>query len=180
MNSTDYFNLQSDAIEKQIASAICAGFDGSQIPDDKWDKDTWWTNQIKSILVAIGRSNQFMVACAGVASDHCEWKYDLMWWEETDEGGRCKLTNVPLVVESEWNLRLHAIQYDFEKLIVARAERRMMVFNVFRPDDARNYIDFLKSIVISYKLSQVNDRYIFAVWIQSTKEFYFDSYVHVN
>ncbi len=65
-----------------------------------------------------------------------EWLYDLHWF--TDPGGY-KLTRLPLVVECEWQWirkddtnvpkdRYGEVKWDFQKLLVANAELRLMIF----------------------------------------------------
>jgi hypothetical protein len=66
-----------------------------------------------------------------------EWLYDLHWF--ADPGGY-RLTSVPLVVECEWRWTrgkedeqrpkdcYGAVKYDFQKLLVANAKLRLLIF----------------------------------------------------
>jgi hypothetical protein len=63
-----------------------------------------------------------------------EWLYDLHWFKE---GGSYRMTSLPLVVECEWAYKrkgdedkddYSAVKWDFQKLLVANAKLRLMVF----------------------------------------------------
>jgi hypothetical protein len=36
--------------------------------------------------------------------------------------------DVPMILESEWNLKVDEVEADFSKLLLGRADRRVMVF----------------------------------------------------
>lgn len=64
-----------------------------------------------------------------------EWLYDLHWYTEGNEP--YSPTSLPLVVECEWNpkkrgekkkIPYSGIKYDFQKLLIANADLRLMIF----------------------------------------------------
>jgi hypothetical protein len=63
-----------------------------------------------------------------------EWLYDLHWYEEI---ASYQMTSLPLVVECEWEYKREgdededdysAVKWDFQKLLVANACLRLMIF----------------------------------------------------
>jgi hypothetical protein len=54
-----------------------------------------------------------------------EWLYDLIWYKNNSE---VRLETVPLVLESEWAYDYYDIRFDFEKLLLANAPLKVMVF----------------------------------------------------
>ena len=88
---------------------------------------SWWTKEIKTRLCKIGNDLGYYT-CASQVDRKCvnqgEWLFDVAWldWETKDKN----LKSVPLVAESEWG-DLDHIRDDFQKLLVARADIRLMV-----------------------------------------------------
>ncbi len=86
---------------------------------------TEWTRRVKQAIVDVGRKLCWLTAANGCESDEgSEWLYDVVWYQ-LDQSKH--MTDVPLVAESEWG-QGDAAKADFEKLLVARAKYRVMVF----------------------------------------------------
>ena len=88
------------------------------------------TAEIKTKLCEIGRQIFDCKVCAALPvshRDYGEWLYDVVWLkyheELTDHPIRC----VPLVAECEWG-NYGQIKEDFQKLLLARASVRLMIF----------------------------------------------------
>src|SRR5690606_23789575 len=60
-----------------------------------------------------------------------EWLYDLVWYRNNEAG---LLHQIGLIMESEWSRAMEEIRYDFEKLLVAKAPIKVMVFQCGGPD----------------------------------------------
>ena len=91
------------------------------------DADSTWTNCIKTRLCDIGRGFGYQVGASGVAEasrDFGEWLYDVTWLEYSDG----LLAGAPLVAECEWG-NWDAVVDDFDKLLLARASVRLMIFD---------------------------------------------------
>ena len=80
-----------------------------------------WTQTVKTTLCKLGKRLGCMTWATGVPKycDGPEWLYDVVW-------GNSDLISVPMVAECEWG-DLGEIQYDFSKLLLARATVRVMV-----------------------------------------------------
>lgn len=88
--------------------------------------DRAWTTAIKHGIGNIGLSAGFLAGASGfpTANDH-EWLYDLIWFRNSREN---YLEELILALESEWEVDPDEIYYDFEKLLVARAPIKVMIF----------------------------------------------------
>jgi hypothetical protein len=85
-----------------------------------------WTTQLKEDIGALGEAHGWHVCTSGFSGRFgCEWLYDLVWYRE-DAAGR--MSEVHLVLESEWQEDHAAIKHDFEKLLLAKAPLKVMVF----------------------------------------------------
>ena len=91
------------------------------------------TEAIKAKLCEIGRNGfqdaRFKV-CATLPRDdrdYGEWLYDVVWRSYHEERDDHPLSYVPLVAECEWGSYEH-VREDFQKLLLARASVRLMIY----------------------------------------------------
>lgn len=140
-----------------------------------------WTIQIKKMLKAIvdSQKSNYKCACHSIdGTDWGEWLYDFVSYS-CDANG---MTDVHLVVECEWKSPIDAsdyrweIQCDFEKLIQARCQYRLMIFEVSNEAVAVEYVEHLCRIAQKFKFSLPTDRYVVAVWNCETDSFLFYQY----
>jgi hypothetical protein len=149
------------------------------LPDESKQGGWEWklgrlTQEIKLRLAPIAR-NIGLNACAnGIGEDHKEWLYDMAWCEENDNEG---FVDLPLVLESELSPDPE-VDKDFQKLVQARADHRIFIFQVKTQNDVLakigKYIDQVKR----FKKSVSGDRYLFIGLKWNPREFYFELYVH--
>lgn len=117
------------------------------------------TKRVKVALCKAGRALGYRVYASGVEAAGREWLFDLVWTEETDDGS---IIRVPLVLESEWSTT--GGSDDFKKLMVARAEHRVMVMNPQHGRSPKESIVHLVAEVDQFAMSEFGDRYLFACW----------------
>ena len=128
-----------------------------------------WTNGIKKRLGELGCSKGFKVC-----DSHCdclfepEWLYDLIWYIENSS---VKLNHIPLAVESEWDLHDDGIKYDFEKLLIANAELKLMICQVY-PSRKEKVLQYFQEAIQAYELGKTGERFLIA--ILDTEEEIFD------
>ena len=86
---------------------------------------------------------RYLRTCDGGNFKCKEWHYDLHWYEEV-EGEKYMLKKLNLAVECEWRWTKSdekvepdkkkdyygAVKYDFQKLLVANAELRLLIFRI--------------------------------------------------
>ena len=120
-----------------------------------WDTRTW-THQVKAKLVKLGKRAGYQTCTnrtvQGARWDK-EWLYDLVWVHASDD---FVVQDVFLVAEIEWR-GPRAIQQDFQKLLLARADCRVMIFG-----DKADLRDQLIEQAKNFGKSRPGDRYLFA------------------
>ena len=141
----------------------------------------WWTKQVMTALCLWGFENlkrgfwigasrtgdtETMKKCAEHYGGKFqgEWLYDLIFLEYDDHG--C-LERTPLVAECEWGNK-DEIDDDFQKLLVARANVRVMIFNGnhYRTEGKSsielNELEVFTDAITNCKHTKIGDTYLFA------------------
>ena len=121
-----------------------------------WDTPTW-TYQVKAQLVRLGKRAGYQTCTNGTvrgARWDKEWLYDLVWVHASDD---FVVQDVFLVAEIEWR-GTRAIQQDFQKLLLARADCRVMIFD----GDKEGLRDQLIEQARTFGKRRRGDRYLFA------------------
>ena len=94
--------------------------------------------------------------------DYGEWLYDVVWlnyWEDHDDH---PLRSVPLVAECEWGF-YKRIKEDFQKLLLARATVRLMIYNGDH-EGSRQTAERLAKHIRKFNGSHVEDAWLLAAW----------------
>ena len=131
--------------------------------------DGEWTKLLKRKLGSLASEQGYITSTSGVDGRFFgEWLFDLIWYADDSDG---HLVELKLVLESEWRT-WDAIWYDFEKLLVAKCEHKVMVFQASDKHFA-TYIDGMTSAIDRFYPSVPNERYLFAGWNKTTSEFEF-------
>ena len=109
----------------KIMRAVCNGLNSLTI--NPWGGNTMATETVKNKLRQIGQGKFGCYVCAsGVPrADYGEWLYDVTWLKYDCDGS--SLIDAPLVAECEWG-NPGDIDDDFQKLLLARASVRVMIF----------------------------------------------------
>lgn len=135
----------------------------NQCKAENWTKDSQWTNGIQSKIAEIGHSYNFRVFASEnrcPMADGPEWLYDQHWRIESEDKD---LLRIPLVMEIEWGFGastiFEKIKEDFLKLVQARTDLRVMVFQC---NDVDSMIDKLISMIKLFDETEHGDRWIFA------------------
>ena len=135
-------------------------------------KDSVWTQEIMTRLCDTGQKNGYYVCVSRVdAANHGEWLYDMTWLRRDGD----RLTNVGLVLELEWGY-FPEVHEDFEKLLLAKANLRCMIFWAANRQDAVGYIQTLLNQVLKFQKTARGDNYLFCVWLEDEARFDFNSY----
>lgn len=120
---------------------------------EEWNNRRW-TREVINALVQLGIEREY------IPYPHCgrgEFLYDVTWLKTTDGTADGRITHVPLVAEIEWGDQSE-VWYDFQKLLVARAGVRVMIF-----DNHAGLLDELQRHVRQY--ANGGDRYLLAQYI---------------
>lgn len=145
----------------------------AEADEKKYLGDRIWTNRLKERIGDLGFELGYQVAVGGFRDKfEREWLYDIVWYVEDKER---RLIKVPLIVESEWDRNYSGIKYDFEKLLVGNAERRLMICQC-KSDGIDELFEKFKKAIETFQ-ENYGDRFLFAVLdSQSESEFYFRTY----
>lgn len=110
-------------------------------------------------------SKGFDVAASGFKDKfEAEWLYDIVWYEEDDHK---RLTNIHLAVESEWSKSYSSLKYDFEKLLAARAENKMLMCPC-KPEYTQTLFALLREAVKAFNGAK-GERYLIAILDSETE-----------
>jgi len=102
--------------------------------------------------------------------------YDLTWLNYLPKERR--LIRTVLVLESEWKWEQKEIDWDFHKLLVAKADLRVMVFQVPNLAAWQKAVERLNSLVCACEQSLPGDHYLLAGWIADVRRFKHCDYVY--
>ena len=131
--------------------------------DDGW-LDGKWTEKVKQLLVQLA-GNKYQTYASGVpeATDG-EWMCDVVWW---NSGKDELLRSIPLVAECEWPKKEQDVWDDFQKLLIIRADVRVMIFSDNSPPADSSLVKELKKQIEYFDSSQEGDTYLFASYVHT-------------
>ena len=130
--------------------------------------DTAWTAFLKSKIREIGKKHGYLVSpCPDDGNK--EWLYDLIWFRNDSAN---QLSEVALVLESEWSSDSWHIQEDFEKLLVAKAPIKVMVFQS-NGNNLQGLWDQLTKSIDAFKQRSQDETYILAAFNGGEHKFEF-------
>ena len=84
-------------------------------------------------------------------------------WLDYKKSGRGELIDAPLAAECEWGNE-GDIEDDFEKLLLARAGIRLMIFNGFHEAGSKEIAARLARKVREFNGSRAEDAWLLAAW----------------
>lgn len=144
---------------------------------DEWRKCPW-TRAVKTALCRWGLDHGFFVCAHGVADrfrespkkkrPRYEWLFDVTCLAYQGN----YLTGVPLVAECEWGDE-DEIYDDFQKLLLARAEIRVMVFDAAEITSKGKFGRF-EEAVERFGIGQPGDVYLLAAYTEDGDRFGFE------
>jgi hypothetical protein len=170
-NMTESF----DDIEQRLIKEMTNFF--SEVEEQKYRGDKIWTNRLKEKIGDLGIELGYQVSIGGFRDKfEREWLYDIVWYVEDNEN---RLQKIPLIVESEWDRNYSGIKYDFEKLLVGNAERRLMICQS-KSENVDNLFIKFKAAIDAFQ-ENIGDRFLIAILDSETEaEFYFKTYTKVS
>lgn len=161
-------DVEADDLEQKITGifeSIARQFTGSG------QGDGIWTHAILEELAKFGNVDEPSVCPAMKPSGYSpEWLFDFVWYRY-DCGS---LKRLELILESEWAQNYNAIQYDFEKLLIAKCPHKVMVFQG-STRQIEKWIESLRGIVLGYENNYARERYFFIAYDTNLKRFRFQT-----
>ena len=139
---------------------------------------TPWTKSILTSLATTGRAEGYKVYTSKGNKkgdqDAGEWLYDQVWIKYDKEN---YIQSVPLVLESELGVDARDRLDDFCKLLLARADHRIMIFGASQQNKAKAIIDNFIDEISGSGIACRGDKYLFAALLESDGSFYFKKYI---
>lgn len=154
-------------MEQKVRNALttlAAALKGKMLPSA-----SDWTNEIMRCMAMLGRSEGHKVAVSG-QWDHTEWLYDMVWYNKEGTGEDERLVSVPLVMECELNPQYGKIEDDFEKLLLANADLKVLICRD-NPRYHQEMLDYYQSSINGYKQGRTGDTYLIATRREKEDDF---------
>lgn len=170
-------NRHDKFLRKDIENVLIAFADEASAHQYKGDLS--WTSGIMEKLAELGcETYDLHISTSAIDGYEKGWLYDMVWYEVEDDSEN-KLVRIPLVVESEWNISLRSIKYDFEKLLVANAGLRLMICQA-RTNKKELTLDYFEKAIKAYKQGQAGERFMIALLDVDNEAFSFHYFQRDN
>ena len=150
---------------ENIIDEIRQGLDALDATMD--DSTAAWTEAVKTRLCEIGKRHEYWVYTAGITmADGGEWLYDVTWLDYDGD----LLTSAVLVAECEWNSGLDYIDEDFQKLLIASAGVRLMIFDGGDAAGASRVANHLAGQVAAFRRTRDEEEWLLAAWVSDEND----------
>ena len=153
-----------------LIERVVEGLDGvvKESISANW-RDGDWTRQIKAMCKAIAEERGYEIYASGLPnSAGGEWLYDVTMMRYSETNG---IEELALVLESEWIQTGWEIDNDFTKLVVSRADARVMIFQSQTLAAAGNVFERLKHLARAFPGSLLGDQYLLSCWLAAERRF---------
>ncbi|HEV2547394.1 MAG TPA: hypothetical protein VGU20_08655 [Stellaceae bacterium] len=160
---------QYDNVERAVIDAAdtIAAIDAKS----HFENDREWTKRLLTAISEVGHKRGYYVCCSSCPTyGEGEWLYDMVWLKHAQDAPGY-MTEVPLILEPEWNGDLSAIDDDFMKLLLGRAQHRVMVFQHRDRQNLERITRHLVEQIRAFEPTQRGDRYLFLGWDGANKKF---------
>jgi hypothetical protein len=145
----------------------------------QWKGNTFWTSKIKERICDLGKNLGYKIQTnkkSATNADWGEWLFDLTWLDYS-EG---MVLEVPLALECEWSQNIDEIDADFQKLIICRADHRVMIFQQANLSKIKDIIESFKKQISNFRRTETSDRYLFVGFHWDEGKFFFEAYQPVG
>ena len=134
--------------------------------------NTVWTLKIKQALcdLALALDPTCKVNASGEGL-HGEWLFDLVWYREKLIDDEVHLTTLDLVMESEWLRDWPNLRDDFQKLLIARAAQKVMIFEVANDKAKQDRLTRMRTAQKMFNGGPDNANYMFAAYNAENSHF---------
>lgn len=129
-----------------------------------------WSAEIFDSLCALGRSKGLSTYAQGhpPSADGPSFLYDLCWLQYDTE--QCLVDNV-LALECEWCAGDSNIDHDFQKLLIASASIRVMIFQKPTQDELIRMLASMECWIDRARCYRRNTTFLLSGWSLETQRF---------
>jgi hypothetical protein len=153
------YDTELDPFETEITAALSKLCQCREVK--QWDFARW-TREVKEAVGNLMRSRGHEWYAHG--PHNVEWLWDGVAWEISKGGRPGWVLRQPLVMESEWG-GSYSVTDDFQRLMVARADHRLLVFGAQTEAEANDLIKDCINGISDFRHTLPGDRYLFAAWL---------------
>ncbi|MDE2807158.1 MAG: hypothetical protein OXN90_01950, partial [Gemmatimonadota bacterium] len=129
-----------------------------------------WTEKVLITLCRLGKKEfGYKARATGVPAEYRDGKeflYDASW-HETDNC--CRIISLPMVAESEWD-NPKEVDYDFQKLLLARAKVRVMVYWKLKRENQDETCNRLCKHVETFKGTEGDTYLLIGLFYENTEK----------
>ena len=124
-----------------------------------------WTLKIKQALcdLALNVDSAYKTNASGDGL-RGEWLFDLVWYREQEIDGEMHLASLELVMESEWLKDWANLRDDFQKLLIAKAPQKLMIFEVANDKARQDRLSKMQTALKTFDGGSNDGNYMFAVY----------------
>ena len=159
--------MKFKTVEQKIQAVLDSIADSDR--KNRGFSDARWTKLIKLGLRSLGQELGHDVSAFGLEKSS-EWMFDLMWSRQTEDD---YFERVALAVEIEWKMDEENIFRDFEKLLVAKAPLKLMVFQQASKGGVAARVKNLTRAIRKFKGKFASERYLIAGYSCETSTFHY-------
>ena len=135
----------------------------------KWTSRKNWTKIIKEKISILGQGNGYHSCCSTISTANFgEWLFDLCWLKYDPEDF---LIDSKLILECEWNVGERHIYGDFQKILVGKADLKVMIFQAASETRRQELITIMQTFIQKYGRVEKDEKYLFSCWVFETKLF---------
>ena len=130
-----------------------------------------WTIEVKTTLCKLGKELGYTAWATGVPDEYRdgnEFLYDASW-HETDNCGRT--ISLPMVAECEWG-NLGEVEYDFQKLLLAKSKVRVMVYWKLNRENQEETCDRLREHVGTFNGTEGDTYLLIGQFYENTEDLF--------
>lgn len=157
----------TDEIKAALGKVDAEHSDGPGLSDREW------TRRIKEELGAMGKHKGYYAYGLKGAPEHCddgEFMFDLCWLDYGQ--GDTWLKRIPMAMECEWR-SADDIDDDFLKLVVTRADLKVMIFGAQTHAQFDEIVKRLRQWKEAFEAGSPNDEFLLCGWCGDTRAFKF-------
>jgi hypothetical protein len=127
---------------------------------ERWTRSEW-TKHVKEAIFKIARKEHVVTTHGLGDRTEPQWLFDMAWSVECGPK-YAYLQRLVLIAEFEWNRKAEDLYWDFQKLMVGRADYRLFVFDQKNKEEVSHFMDRFVEQISMYQGTQEGDRYLFA------------------
>jgi len=163
--------IQDEALEVKRIKAAAKG------DESKWKSEIWKSPEKNSAIKSrfqIEGDKRTYKSRPSSETNAGEWLYDFVWREFDKQGNLLGLKLVMEIEVSDMNEK--GIKYDFNKLLQADSEHKILVFQLKTENEVVTALDNFEKSAKAYR-TKINSKFLLCGWSTALNKFMFSDFV---